>query len=388
MFLFIDTNSLLRLADFAHGLDILNKLLPLIKGKRVTLLVSKQLAHEYSRNIYSLKNDKKKDKRTRIDERQNGFNSLFEAVKKELGDETANKLDIKGALQRFTDSLQTAETEAEKIAKPIREKIDELFSLAITKTESQELIRRAQERVFRGDPPFSNSKGGRTTGGDAINWEFLLEYACDDDLAIITKDGDYGAAPDEIHPVLQLEWEAKTKKSLKRYEGLGAFVNAFTKANTIDPKEVKEEKELPTPTVGAVDMYPSSGYFSPSYGSPITFDAAGLAKAYEALTQYAQKQEAVYASIASPLVNNLYSSSLFSSLANMEHVAEVFQSASDAAQKLSTMQSTLTSVTRGAAFPWRIGNRVTEMTQATKQEMKKITETKAVKEPPSKESSS
>ena len=279
-----------------------------------------------------------------------------------------------------------AEAEAEKIAKPIREKIDELFSLAVTKVEPQEVLQRAQERIFRGDPPFPTPKNGRNTGGDAINWEFLLEYACDDDLAIVSKDGDYGAPPDEMHPVLQLEWEAKSKKTLKRYDGLGSFVNDFTKADTVDPREVKEEKELVTPAIGAVDVYGSMGYFSPSYGLPSMFDGSSLAKACEVLAQHAQKQSEIYTSVTSPFVKNFYSPDLFPSIANMEHIAEMLKKASDAAQHFSSMQSKLTNTIAGPVYAWEIGGSVVKKTENDKKmkDEKKPTQPKPEKEEPSK----
>ncbi|MBU0667776.1 DUF4935 domain-containing protein [Patescibacteria group bacterium] len=105
----------------------------------------------------------------------------------------------------------------------INKGLSKLFGVA-KEIDGSGVIQRAYFRTLQGYPP---RKGNRTFG-DAITWETLLEFCADDDLIIISADGDYSAdeKPKRINNFLESEWLHKSgRKTLKLYDNLGRFIN-------------------------------------------------------------------------------------------------------------------------------------------------------------------
>lgn len=342
MFVFIDTNSLISLAASGYGLDLFRKMISFQKNKKVKLLISKQLIHEYKRNVYSLTEENKKHKAATIEKWAKNAQATYEVVKKEFGEQVAKSLDSDKALKRFTEVTEKASRKIEKDRKAVQDKIEEMFALGIRMDESPNIINRAKDRVFRGDPPLPNNDNGRITGGDAINWEFLLEYAVTDDLVLITKDGDYGVDADDIHPVLRLEWNEKTDKKLRVHKTLGNFVNSLTEKKVIDQKAIEKEAALPIPVEGIVRVYPDSYDYASSYFSKINrdyVDISALKEAYETIKRTIEKNSSAFGFINSKFTSDwqLMTDSLYSSKMSLDQASNVMKEASSVAAKLSTI---------------------------------------------------
>jgi len=75
----------------------------------------------------------------------------------------------------------------------VDKKITSLFAKAIRHDEDVECYQRAIVRTRKGNPP------GKPDGlGDRYNWEILLKHLPDDDLYIVSKDGDYASPLGDI----------------------------------------------------------------------------------------------------------------------------------------------------------------------------------------------
>lgn len=124
----------------------------------------------------------------------------------------------------------------------INKGISNLFKLASV-LDGTELIQRAYFRNLQGFPPRKDNR----SFGDAIIWETLLEHCSDDDLTIISADGDYSSdeKPKKIHSFLEAEWSDKTNgKTVVLYDNLGKFINDISpKINKPISKELIEKDD-------------------------------------------------------------------------------------------------------------------------------------------------
>ena len=127
----------------------------------------------------------------------------------------------------------------------INQQLGNLFSNAVRPPESDSLLQRAWFRTLRGNPPRKNN----SSFGDAIIWETILDQCTDEDLILISGDGDFESEikKGDIHELLSLEWANKSNKKLTLYKQLGTFINEHSKTKKkppIDKETIKEEERL------------------------------------------------------------------------------------------------------------------------------------------------
>src|SRR5216684_2013215 len=104
--------------------------------------------------------------------------------------------------KEYLEELKLLKQHYLKSVKIVEKKIiEDLWQLATKLEDTPGLIERAHARKIKGNPP---GKGQHI--GDELEWELLLENCSDDDLTIITFDGDWfnllGSKKTEIHPLL------------------------------------------------------------------------------------------------------------------------------------------------------------------------------------------
>lgn len=228
----IDTNIYLRFFDTVS--DEFHKLLPALVGLGEKVIITDQIIDEINRNKLSV------------------FRKQFQAVQKNIKDisSLANKIPIHlnsadQTAQEWNDNQNTIKTKVQgqksKISTilitnshKIQESTDivstslnNLFDNAITADE--EIIRKAEERKKRGNPP-----GKRTDPlGDQINWEILLtQLDALDEIWIITNDGDFITFVDSetilLNPLLYKELkDIKPDLSIKTFDQLGKALKEY-----------------------------------------------------------------------------------------------------------------------------------------------------------------
>ena len=101
--------------------------------------------------------------------------------------------------------------------------IKDIFEKRAPINTTRELFETAHERMLLGNPPGKND-----SLGDAVNWVSLIEAVPDDEnIHIISEDGDYYSPLDESrpHPFLKREWSKKKGGELFTYRNLSTFLS-------------------------------------------------------------------------------------------------------------------------------------------------------------------
>lgn len=241
MQLYIDSNIYLEYfrENSAERLTPLKELIKLIERKKIILLLPSQTKQEYFRN------------RRKIAEitrsalvKQSKISSMIPAVidkeAKEVKDVLNNTKNLtksyKVLIDKYDREVEKEKTDADLL-------ISELFSKhARVIKESEDIVLAAYKRYMKGNPPRKSDH----SYGDAIIWETLLRESENDDLVLITKDGDFieiHKGKPEINQFLFVEWKIKTKKKkkVKLYKSLAEFVNTFNKKEVIKKEIVQKE---------------------------------------------------------------------------------------------------------------------------------------------------
>ena len=122
-----------------------------------------------------------------------------------------------------------------------------LKQLAITFEETPEIVESAQRRYLLGYPPSTNKPGKPVDRlADCLAWELLLKNCTEDDLVIVSFDGDWAdftMGSEKIHPLLEEEWTKKSEKSIERIRTMSALL---TKFRIKVSKKAREEEERGT----------------------------------------------------------------------------------------------------------------------------------------------
>ncbi len=136
----------------------------------------------------------------------------------------------------------------------INKGIRKLFNYAQKSEEAENVLTRAHFRTLKGNPPRKDNN----SFGDAIIWESILEYYTDDDLTIISGDGDFASERNEkqLNELLEKEWKEKTNKTIKLVDTLGEFLNEYLpkkgKKQVVSREEIEGEKIFG----GVTDVFP------------------------------------------------------------------------------------------------------------------------------------
>lgn len=222
--LFIDTNILLGFYRYSKDdLTKLNQLEDLIvKTKDIKLIVTSQQVDEFYRNRDKVIADAVKELSTSISLPQlfSGHPD-YKQIRKQV---EMVKTEVERVKNETLEDARKGNLRADAI-------ISRLFKDATV--VSAEVMRKAKSRAEVGNPP---GKAGSL--GDAINWEVLLSLVpADEDLHIVSQDGDYASALDkgQVNSFLEKEWDKVRIGSLHLYETLnGLFKTNFPQIKLMD----------------------------------------------------------------------------------------------------------------------------------------------------------
>jgi len=284
MNLFIDVNIYLNYFKMSsENTDSLDVLLKILKTKdNLRLLLPEQVLQEYSRNRSNIANETelvlKKQKKLKL--------SLPPAVRNWSEAKEAKRLFKRlnsyygKIIKRYNGELKNENSRVDKI-------INEIFDKATKISEEKNIMDRAYYRMLKGNPP-----GKKNSYGDAIIWESILDRWTNENLAIVTNDGDWLEKYDKksLNRFLFQEWQEKAKKRIKVYSSLGKFINNFKKKPIIKKKTIKREEKLGImanivqagisikDTASTMGGLASSAYITPGFGISVspstTFDQA------------------------------------------------------------------------------------------------------------------
>jgi hypothetical protein len=214
---FIDTNILLNFLHFSRDeLDALSRVFASHSVGNAKVYLTQQVCDEFKRN----REAKIKDALKRFGEAK--FSVQLPSFTKGYS-EHAQILQLTQQLQQLSKNLQ------DKVLKDIAAQqlqadalIADIFKRTEIITTPKEIYERAVNRGKLGNPP-----GKKDSIGDAINWITLLEkVAAEEDIHIISEDGDFFSILDEnaVSPFLVDEWKTKKKSNVRVYRTLSGFM--------------------------------------------------------------------------------------------------------------------------------------------------------------------
>lgn len=222
--LFIDTNVLLGFYRYSKDdLAKLNQLEDLIvKTSDINLIVTSQQVDEFYRNRDKVIADVVKELSTSISIPQLfSGHSDYKQIRKQA---EMIKTEVERVKNETLEDARKGNLKADAI-------ISRLFKDATVVTA--DIMRKAKSRAEVGNPP---GKAGSL--GDAINWELLLSVVpADEDLHIVSQDGDYASALDKgkLNSFLEKEWDKSRLGSLHLYETLNSlFKTNFPQIKLMD----------------------------------------------------------------------------------------------------------------------------------------------------------
>ncbi|EHU9474394.1 DUF4935 domain-containing protein [Vibrio parahaemolyticus] len=248
MNVFIDTNIYFTFYNLSsESIEELKKALILHKENRITLWLPELIINEFWRNrageIGRLTKDFKKNVTLQIPQLV-----LADEKSPELIEIQKQLNKTKSEIARNLEDKILSETLDADIA------VKEIFEASNRLDNTDKLVAKSITRFDLGNPPGKNG-----SYGDAVNWESLLENLPDDeDLYVISNDGDYYSPVDTntINEYLSHEWQTKKASKVIAYRRLSQFIAThFPEAKTA----AELERNI------AIDVLAESTSFSDSH---------------------------------------------------------------------------------------------------------------------------
>lgn len=238
MNLFIDANIYLNYFKMSsENTDSLSVLLKILKTKKnLRLLLPEQTMQEYSRNRSNIVNE------TKIAlKKQKNFKPILPPIVRNWPEVKKIKKLFKEVNSYYEKIIKRHDGELKNENSKVDKVICEIFDKATKVLEKKDIIDKAFFRMLKGNPP-----GKKDSYGDAIIWESILNKLTNENLAIVTNDGDWLEKYDKenLNRFLCKEWQKKTKKRIKVYSSLGKFINDFEKKPTIKKETIEREEKL------------------------------------------------------------------------------------------------------------------------------------------------
>lgn len=252
MRVFIDTNIYLTFIE-AKGekLSSLSVLRQNLKKRSIELIFPQVTYDEIIRNVQLIKNKYNKYLTTMVLPELSIPTSVRETkITSELNDlrkKYKERIDtLKGDYLVSVDSL-------------LNDEINVLYKNATVVHPKKNIIELASLRHSLGNPP---GKGGNNPIGDELEWEILLNNFTDQDLIVITNDGDWKDINDEneegLNYFLNVEWKSKTDKNITFYKSLGEFINEKIKpTKPISKEEIETEERISEPIGSGLYINPN-----------------------------------------------------------------------------------------------------------------------------------
>ncbi|OGH94606.1 MAG: hypothetical protein A2538_00420 [Candidatus Magasanikbacteria bacterium RIFOXYD2_FULL_41_14] len=203
---------------------MLKNLINLIEKEKLELILPKQIEDEFIRN--------KNSSNIYHDHILNFGEGLGVTLKTPNLLTFSQKINqIKSTVKKLNSLKERAVTDYKnRVFNPksrINRSLNKLFSLATRPEESDTLLQKAWFRNLRGNPPRKNN----ASFGDAIIWETIIQNFVDEDLFLISGDGDFESdiKNGKINELLMFEWSNKTENKITLYKELGSFINEKSK---------------------------------------------------------------------------------------------------------------------------------------------------------------
>ena len=227
MIVLLDANKYL---DFyrasKENLKALDLLLELIQQKKIRLILPPQVEEEFNRN------------------KDHVFLEFVEQYLK-LNISTPPILEddksIRAINSRVLKLREKYESKFYNKKSRVNVLINKLFRLAERPEETKLILETAHFRTQKGNPPRKDN----SSFGDAIIWESLKLNYSEDDLVIISRDGDFSGKreKEKIHPLLKKEWRDRNNKNVILHKNLSEYLKSFP-SNEVTQKMVEDEKQL------------------------------------------------------------------------------------------------------------------------------------------------
>lgn len=200
MKVFIDTNILLEMYHLSGpDLEELRKVVKLVETGKIELLLPQQVVDEFWRNREGVIADALKRFRE----------SKAHATMPNVIRDYPEARELRAAVEAVNALVRVIETKVKQDIEVNAFKADEiiqdLFASAFIQPVSTDVIDRARLRAEVGNPP-----GKKGSLGDAINWEWLLQYdvVSAAEIFLISGDGDFESelVRGTLKQFLQREW--------------------------------------------------------------------------------------------------------------------------------------------------------------------------------------
>ena len=217
MHVFIDTNILLNFFHFTSDeLDALTEVFATREQGSASVHLTQQVKDEFIRNRDNkIKSALKRFREANLVPQLPSFMKAYEEFGRIRHLASELKLASKGMLAKADKDIRERELLADRL-------ISEIFKSSDIRMISDEVFSEATRRMALGNPP---GKDGSL--GDAVNWISLLQSIPDDeDVHLISEDGDFYSCLDEDAPsaFLAEEWSEKKKGTLFVYRTLSGFL--------------------------------------------------------------------------------------------------------------------------------------------------------------------
>lgn len=255
MRVFVDANIYLNFFEKSNdGITSLDTLKEYVEKKKVTLILPQVTQDEFFRNLPGTRRRYLKAIDSAISSNKSAHASIAYLS---FGKAASKRGRIKEFHKSMLEELKMIKDKyPSDCGKLVADTIMPLTKVALVPEETSEIFERAKRRRFLGNPP--GKSGARMHIGDEFVWELILENYVDDDLVVVSNDGDWLQSKDDgskgVSDFLKTEWQRRTKKNIDAVETLGEFINAYIKPPE-DKKVTKEEIAKERSTLSSPSVY-------------------------------------------------------------------------------------------------------------------------------------
>ena len=234
VYVFIDTNIYLNFYKFSQETsNKLEELKKLVESKKITLLINQQVKDEFYKN------------------RDKVLSDLLSQIQVALNIPKISSCPYKNdtfkeIVSSYDELKKLKEKYVLELKKDIEEenlKVDKLINFLFSKANNIELnkkiITSSKERMLRRLPP-----GKSDSHGDAIHWETLMTLKFDQDLHLISNDGDFKSPlnKNKLNKVLENEFKKISDKTCFIHSKITEFILTFDSISKIKEEDLKEEE--------------------------------------------------------------------------------------------------------------------------------------------------